>query len=108
MYSSRKIGLALVAIVIAAGGLASAAELGSFGYGRAAAPAQIAGWDIDVRGEDGAGLPPGKGTVGKISMDQVRKIAAVKLVDMNANDIDAAVAMLVGSARSMGLEVVGQ
>jgi large subunit ribosomal protein L11 len=51
---------------------------------------------------------PGKGTVGKISMDQVRKIAAVKLVDMNANDIDAAVAMLVGSARSMGLEVVGQ
>ena len=28
-----------------------------------ATPAQIAGWDIDVRGEDGAGLPPGKGTV---------------------------------------------
>jgi large subunit ribosomal protein L11 len=51
---------------------------------------------------------PGKGTVGKISMEQVRKIAAVKLQDMNANDIDAAVAMLVGSARSMGLEVVGQ
>ncbi len=51
---------------------------------------------------------PGTGTVGKITMDQVRKIAAVKLVDMNANDIDAAVSMLVGSARSMGLEVVGQ
>jgi large subunit ribosomal protein L11 len=41
-------------------------------------------------------------------MDQVRKIAEVKMVDMNANDIDAAVRMLVGSARSMGLEVVGQ
>jgi large subunit ribosomal protein L11 len=51
---------------------------------------------------------PGTGTVGKISMEQVRKIAAVKLVDMNANDVDAAVRMLVGSARSMGLEVVGQ
>ena len=51
---------------------------------------------------------PGKGTVGSISMDQIRKIAAVKLVDMNANDVDAAAAMLVGSARSMGLEVTGQ
>ena len=30
---------------------------------RAATPEQIAGWDIDVRGDDGAGLPPGKGTV---------------------------------------------
>jgi large subunit ribosomal protein L11 len=51
---------------------------------------------------------PGKGTVGSISMDQIRKIAAVKLVDMNANDVDSAAAMLVGSARSMGLEVTGQ
>jgi large subunit ribosomal protein L11 len=51
---------------------------------------------------------PGTGTVGKITMEQVRKIAEVKMVDMNANDIDAAVRMLVGSARSMGLEVVGQ
>jgi large subunit ribosomal protein L11 len=51
---------------------------------------------------------PGKGTVGRITMEQIRKIAAVKLQDMNANDIDGATAMLVGSARSMGLEVVGQ
>ena len=63
MYSSRKICLAVAAILLAAGGLAGAAEPGSFGYGRVATPAQIAGWDIDVRGEDGAGLPPGKGTV---------------------------------------------
>jgi ribosomal protein L11 len=35
-------------------------------------------------------------------------ITAIKLVDMNANDVDAAAAMLVGSARSMGLEVTGQ
>jgi len=36
---------------------------GHFGYGLTATPEQIFGWDIDVRGDDGAGLPPGKGTV---------------------------------------------
>jgi large subunit ribosomal protein L11 len=52
---------------------------------------------------------PGKGAlVGQITMEQVRRIAEIKMVDMNANDIDGAVRMLVGSARSMGLEVVGQ
>jgi mono/diheme cytochrome c family protein len=40
-----------------------AAEAGHFGYGKPASPAEIAGWDIDVRGDDGAGLPSGKGTV---------------------------------------------
>ena len=50
---------------------------------------------------------PGTATVGQISMDQIRKIAAIKLVDMNANDVEAAASMLAGSARSMGLEVVG-
>lgn len=34
-----------------------------FGYGQPATAEQIAGWDIDVRGDDGAGLPPGKGSV---------------------------------------------
>jgi S-disulfanyl-L-cysteine oxidoreductase SoxD len=34
-----------------------------FGIGRAATPAEIKGWDIDVRADDGLGLPPGKGTV---------------------------------------------
>ena len=51
---------------------------------------------------------PGTGTVGQISMDLIRKIAAIKLVDMNANDVEAAASMLAGSARSMGLEVVGK
>ena len=51
---------------------------------------------------------PGTATVGKITMEQIRKIAAIKLKDMNANDIEAAAKMLVGSARSMGLEVEGQ
>ena len=50
---------------------------------------------------------PGKGAPsGRVTMDQLREIAAQKMVDMNANDVDGAVRMLVGSARSMGLTVV--
>ena len=45
--------------------------------------------------------------VGSITMAQIREIAKDKMVDMNANDIDAACNMLVGSARSMGVQVVG-
>jgi large subunit ribosomal protein L11 len=50
---------------------------------------------------------PGKGaTIGRVTMDQLREIAAVKMKDMNANDVEGAVSMLAGSARSMGLSVV--
>jgi large subunit ribosomal protein L11 len=50
---------------------------------------------------------PGRGAkVGKVTMTQVREIAAKKMVDLNANDVEAASRMIVGSARSMGLEVV--
>ena len=49
----------------------------------------------------------GKGvTVGSVTVSQLREIAAEKMVDMNANDVDGAVAMLRGSARSIGLAVV--
>ena len=49
----------------------------------------------------------GKGaTVGKVTMSQLREIAQTKMVHMNANDVDGAVRMLIGSARSMGLSVV--
>jgi large subunit ribosomal protein L11 len=49
----------------------------------------------------------GKGAkVGRVTMAQLREIAAVKMVDMNTTDIDAAVSMLAGSAKSMGLDVV--
>ncbi|MCX7338686.1 MAG: 50S ribosomal protein L11 [Alphaproteobacteria bacterium] len=48
---------------------------------------------------------PGRGTVGTVTMDQVREIAAIKMKDLNALDIDAACTMIVGSARSMGIEV---
>ena len=51
---------------------------------------------------------PGKGgSVGKVTRKQLVEIAEVKMADLNANDVDAAVAMLAGSARSMGIEVVG-
>jgi len=42
---------------------AAPAKTVPFGYGRAAKPEEIKGWDIDVRGDDGLGLPPGKGSV---------------------------------------------
>jgi large subunit ribosomal protein L11 len=50
---------------------------------------------------------PGRGSVGRVTRDQVRKIAEQKLKDLNASDVDAAMKMVEGSARSMGLEVVG-
>ena len=50
---------------------------------------------------------PGKVKAGTISRDKVRTIAEAKMKDLNANDIEAAMRMVEGSARSMGLEVVG-
>lgn len=49
---------------------------------------------------------PGKDTVGKVARSQLVEIAKQKMVDLNAHDVDAAVQMLAGSARSMGLLVV--
>ena len=48
---------------------------------------------------------PGREVTGRVTMDQVREIAEKKMVDLNANDIDAAAQIIAGSARSMGLEV---
>ena len=50
---------------------------------------------------------PGKIKAGSVTREQVREIAEKKLKDLNANDVDAAMLMVEGSARSMGLEVVG-
>ena len=50
----------------------------------------------------------GKGTmVGKITRAQAEEIANAKMKDLNAKDLEGAVKMVVGSARSMGVEVVG-
>ena len=56
-------------------------------------------------GLDKGGQTPGREAAGQVTRTQLREIAEVKMVDLNANDVDAAVAMLAGSARSMGLEV---
>jgi len=48
---------------------------------------------------------PHKDKVGKITQDQVREIATTKLPDLNANDIDGAMKIVEGTARSMGVTV---
>ena len=50
---------------------------------------------------------PHREKVGTISRDQVRAIAEAKMVDLNANDIDAAEKIIAGTARSMGITVAG-
>ena len=50
---------------------------------------------------------PSKEIVGSITIAQAREIAATKMPDLNAVDMDGAVMMIRGSARSMGVEVVG-
>jgi large subunit ribosomal protein L11 len=57
-------------------------------------------------GLEKGGQTPGRATSGKVTLAQVREIAQTKMVDLNATDLDAAVNMIKGSARSMGLEVV--
>ena len=50
---------------------------------------------------------PHKEKVGKISQSQLRAIAEKKMDDLNANDVDAAIKIIAGTARSMGVEVSG-
>ena len=48
---------------------------------------------------------PNRDKVGQVTVDQLREIAEAKMVDLNANDIEAAMQIIRGSARSMGIEV---
>jgi len=50
---------------------------------------------------------PGKISAGKITRDQLAEVAQTKMVDLNANDMDAAIKIIEGSARAMGLQVEG-
>jgi large subunit ribosomal protein L11 len=54
--------------------------------------------------QKGAGNPL-KDKVGKISKDQLREIAEKKLPDLNANDVDGAMKIIAGTARSMGIKI---
>jgi large subunit ribosomal protein L11 len=55
--------------------------------------------------EKGSGLA-NRESAGRVSRDQVRQIAETKMADLNANDIEAAMKQVEGTARSMGIEVV--
>jgi large subunit ribosomal protein L11 len=55
--------------------------------------------------EKGAGMTK-KESAGRVSRDQVRQIAETKMADLNANDIEAAMRQIEGTARSMGIEVM--
>jgi len=56
--------------------------------------------------EKGSG-EPNRDKVGKVTREQLKEIAKIKMQDLNANDIEAAMRMIEGTARSMGIEVVG-
>jgi large subunit ribosomal protein L11 len=48
---------------------------------------------------------PGRATAGTVTVAQVKEIAEAKMVDLNANDVEGAMQIILGSARSMGIEV---
>jgi large subunit ribosomal protein L11 len=54
-----------------------------------------------------ASKTPGKAVAGSVTIAQLREIAETKMKDLNANDVDAAMNIIAGSARSMGIEVKG-
>ena len=56
--------------------------------------------------EKGSG-EPNRDKVGKVTREQLKEIAKIKMQDLNANDIEAAMRMIEGTARTMGIEVVG-
>jgi large subunit ribosomal protein L11 len=58
-------------------------------------------------GLEKASSVPNTEKVGKVTREQLREIAELKMPDLNTTDVDAAIRMLAGTARSMGVEVVG-
>ncbi len=58
-------------------------------------------------GTESGSETPGRSVAASVTPAQVRKIAEAKLADLNTNDLDAAVNIVLGSARSMGIEVKG-
>ena len=57
-------------------------------------------------GKDKGSAVPNKDKVGKLTKKQVEEIATLKMPDLNANDVEAAMKMIEGTARSMGIEIV--
>ena len=57
--------------------------------------------------QSGSGVPQIR-KVGTLSLEQLREIAEIKMPDLNANDIEAAMEIVAGTARSMGVEIAGR
>ncbi len=57
-------------------------------------------------GLDKGSAKPNSSKVGKITKEQIRKIAETKMPDLNASSIESAMSMIAGAARSMGVEVI--
>jgi large subunit ribosomal protein L11 len=64
-------------------------------------------WLKKAAGLTAGSKTPGRGTVGKVTRAQIEEIAEKKMADLNCDSIASASSMIAGSARSMGLEVVG-
>ena len=60
-----------------------------------------------VKAQKGSGVP-NREKIGKITMEQVREVATRKMPDLNANDIEAAAKIVMGTARSMGIDVLAE
>jgi large subunit ribosomal protein L11 len=58
-------------------------------------------------GIDKGSATPKRAAAGRVTRDQVRQIAETKMPDLNVNDIEAGIKIIEGTARSMGIEVVG-
>ena len=55
--------------------------------------------------DKGSGMP-NRNKIGRLTLSQIREVAAKKLPDLNARDVDAGMKVIMGTARSMGIEVV--
>ena len=77
----------------------------SFTFETKTAPASY--YILKAAGKNSGANAPGTQFVGKITRDQVKEIAEAKMQDLNAVDIEGAMAIIEGSARSMGVQVEG-
>jgi large subunit ribosomal protein L11 len=68
---------------------------------------RAAGLKLGKKPASGSKTPGKGGAVGRVTEEQLREIATTKMPDLNCDSVDAAVNMIRGSARAMGLEVVG-
>ena len=62
---------------------------------------------VGKRNRPKGAVTPGRETVASITAKQLREIAEAKMVDLSANDVEAAMLIILGSAKSMGIEVKG-